>query len=282
VTEPTVAFVLGGGGHRGAFEVGMLKALAERAIAPDVILGTSIGAVNGATIARDPSIEGVARLERAWVNVNFNDVFPGGLWSRARSALRQRTYLHANDDFRAWLTGILGDGTFGELTVPFQCVAACIEDASERWFSSGSLVDAVLASSAVPGLLPPVEIDGKHFVDGGVVNSIPISRAYELGATTIYVLHVGHVDDTLEVPTAPWDVAVVAFEIARRHRFATDLASVPDGTTVHVLPTWAPKGRYNDASKLKYSDLKESSSQIASAYSATAAYLTGPDHQPSR
>lgn len=281
MTTPSIAFVLGGGGHRGAFEVGMLKALAESGIQPDVILGTSIGAVNGATVAANPTIGGIGDLERAWRNVDFSDVFPGGLWSRARSALRQRTHLHANDDFRAWLMRLVGDAGFDDLTVPFQCVAACIEDASEHWFSSGSLIDAILASTAVPGLLPPVEIQGKHYIDGGVVNSIPISRAYDLGATTIYVLHVGHIDDALEVPTAPWDVAVVAFEIARRHRFASDVASVPDGTTVHVLPTGAPDGRYNDVAKLKYADLKESSNQIESAYRATIAYLGGPDHEPS-
>jgi len=273
MSGPEIAFVLGGGGHRGSYEVGMLKALSEHGIRPDVILGTSIGAVNGAMLAHDPTPAGVAALERVWRDVDFSDVFPGGLWNRALSLVRQRTYLHDNEAFRAWLEGLLGTGTVEELDVPFQCVAACIEDAAERWFTGGSLVDAILASSAVPGLLPPVEIDGKHYVDGGVVNSIPISRAYELGARTVFVMHVGHVDDALEVPAAPWDVAVVAFEIARRHRFTSDLASVPAGTTVHVLPTGAGPGRYNDRSKLKYSNLSDAAEQIESAYAATSAYL---------
>jgi len=273
VSVPEVAFVLGGGGHRGAYEVGMIKALGEHGIRPDVILGTSIGAVNGAVLATDPTPGGIARLERVWRDVDFSDVFPGGLWNRARSVVRQRTYLHDNTAFRAWLRELVGDGDFDDLSVPFQCVAACIEDASERWFSAGSLVDAILASSAVPGLLPPVEIEGKHYVDGGVVNSIPISRAYDLGARRVYVMHVGHVDDALEVPTAPWDVAVVAFEIARRHRFATDLESVPAGTEVHVLPTGAAPGRYNDRSKLKYANLADAASQIESAYAAASRYL---------
>ena len=180
----------------------------------------------------------------------------------------------------AWLESLLGDDAFDDLAVPFQCVAACIEDAAEQWFATGSLIDAILASSAVPGLLPPVEISGRHFVDGGVVNSIPVSRAYELGAKTIYVMHVGHVDDALEVPSAPWDVAVVAFEIARRHRFASDLASVPDDTTVHVLPTGAEEGRYNDPAKLKYGKLSEAGQQIDSAHKATLAYLAELDHTP--
>ncbi|MFV9672990.1 MAG: patatin-like phospholipase family protein [Acidimicrobiia bacterium] len=280
MTSPEVAFVLGGGGHRGAYEVGMLKALTEQGIRPDVVLGTSIGAVNGAVIARTPNTDGVAMLERTWIDLNFADVFPGSLWNRAMSAVRQRTYLHANDQLREWLESLVDDDAFDDLAVAFQCVAACIEDAAEQWFDSGSLIDAILASSAVPGLLPPVEIAGKHFVDGGVVNSIPVSRAYELGAKTIYVMHVGHVDDALEVPSAPWDVAVVAFEIARRHRFASDVASVPEGTTVHVLPTGAERGRYNDPSKLQYGKLSEAREQIDSAHKATLVYLTGPDHSP--
>lgn len=278
MTPPEVAFVLGGGGHRGAYEVGMLKALTERGVRPDIVLGTSIGAVNGAAIARNPGTDGAALLEQAWLDLNFGDVFPGSLWSRARSAVRQRTYLHANDQLREWLGSLLDDDAFDDLVVPFQCVAACIEDAAEQWFTSGSLIDAILASSAVPGLLPPVEIAGEHFVDGGVVNSIPVSRAYELGAKTVYVMHVGHVDDALEVPSAPWDVAVVAFEIARRHRFASDLASVPDGTTVHVLPTGAEKGRYNDPSKLNYGKLSAARQQIDSAHKTTLAYLDGLVH----
>ena len=84
--------------------------------------------------------------------------------------------------------------------MPFGCVAACVETASERWFSDGPLVDAVLASCAVPGLLPPVRIGDEHFLDGGIVNSIPVGRAIALGARRIYVMHVGRVDRPLSVP----------------------------------------------------------------------------------
>ena len=126
--------------------------------------------------------------------------------------------------------------TFAELEIPFQCVAASIERAAEHWFSDGDLIDAVLASCAVPGLLPPVEIDGEHYLDGGLVHSIPVGRAVALGADTIYVLHVGRIDRPLRPPDKPWEVAQVAFEIARRHRFAADLAALPPDVTLHVLP----------------------------------------------
>lgn len=267
------AFVLGGGGHRGAYEVGMLKALVEHGVEPDLIVGTSIGAINGALFASSPNEHGVAVLERAWRNLEFRDLFPGSLWNRARAAVQQRTYLHTNDHLRSWLTDRLEPTDIEDLAVSFQCVAARIEDASEHWFTSGALVDALLASSAVPGLLPPVVVDGMHYVDGGVVNSIPLSRALECGATAIFVLHVGHIDDELGVPTRPWDVGVVTFEIARRHRFASDLAAVPDGTPVHVLPTGAPAGKYNDTSKLRYGNLANADEQITSAFEATSMVL---------
>ena len=273
MSEATTAFVLGGGGHRGGYEVGMLQALTERGIVPDLILGTSIGAINGALYASSPDGAGVAALADAWKELEFTDLFPGNLWGRTKAAVQQRTYLHGNEHLHAWLEERLPVERIEDLPVGFECVAARIEDSSEHWFTDGPIVDALLASSAVPGLLPPVVVDGMHHIDGGVVNSIPLSRAYEHGATDIYVLHVGHIDDELEVPTRPWDVGVVAFEIARRHRFASDLASVPDGVSVHVLPTGAPRGRYNDAAKLRYGDLTGAADQIAAARRASLAYV---------
>lgn len=273
MSEGPTAFVLGGGGHRGAYEVGMLKALAHSGVEADIVVGTSIGAINGAMYAADPSVGGVDRLEQAWRDLDFDDLFPGGLWGRARTAIKERTYLHANDHLRSWLVEQLGHRAIEELPTAFQCVAARIEDSSEHWFSEGPLIDALLASSAVPGLLPPVDIGGMHYVDGGVVNSIPLSRALDLGATTVFVLHVGHIDDELTVPTKPWDVGVVAFEIARRHRFASDLARLPDGVAVHVLPTGAAVGRYNDPAKLRYDNLNDANGQMATAFAASRGYL---------
>ena len=85
-----------------------------------------------------------------------------------------------------------------------------------------------MASAAVPGLLPPAEVDGEHFLDGGIVNSIPLGRAIALGADRVFVLQVGRIDRPLKPPQRPWEVARVSFEIARRHRFARELAEVPD------------------------------------------------------
>ena len=271
-----MGFALGGGGHHGAFEVGMLQALLEAGITPDLVVGTSVGALNGAAIAARPSLETVERLREIWLGLDDDRIFGGSIFAGAANLVRSRTHMHSNKSLRTMLENLLPAKTFAELAVPFQCVAASIERAAEHWFSEGPLVEAILASAAVPGVLPPVLIGGEHFVDGGIVNSIPISRAVELGATEIYVLHVGRIERPLTPPTTPLQVALVAFEIARRHRFARDLASLPDGVVAHVLPTGEPK-RVTRAqlSELNYRDFKAVARRIDGAHRATASFLEG-------
>jgi len=271
-----IAFVLGGGGHLGAHEVGMLRALLERGIVPDLVVGTSIGAINGAAVAAEPTLAAAERLAEMWTSFERSDVFGGSLLGRLGTLARTRTHFHDNDGLRRLLTGALPVTRFEQLAVRFECVAASIEGASERWFTEGPLVDAVLASSAVPGILPPVEIGGEHFLDGGIVNSIPVGRAVAQSARTIYVMHVGRVDRPLEPPRWPWEVGLVAFEIARRHRFKGDLAALPPDLDVHVLPTGQrTPPRYTDLSQFRYRDTSRIGDHIAQAHAASCAYLDG-------
>lgn len=272
---PEVAFVLGGGGVLGAHEVGMLQALLAAGIFPDLVVGTSVGAINGAVIATDPTPKAVAHLVDLWVGIGERDVFGGSLLTRIGTIARTKTHLHSNDSLRELLLRYLPVPRIEDLTVPFQCVAASVERASAHWFTRGPLVEAVLASAAVPGLLPPVEIGGEHFLDGGLVNSIPVDRAVALGARTIYVLQVGRIEQPLEPPSRPWDVGLVAFEIARRHRFVEQMRALPDDVTVHVLPTGDPPR--NDFSQLRYRDFSRVAERIAQAYEASGAYLAELD-----
>jgi NTE family protein len=271
---PVTAFVLGGGGHLGAYQVGMLRALIERGVRPNVVVGTSVGAVNGAAIAADPSVKTVAALESVWLKMDSEPVFANSLFAGLARLARSRTHLQSLDPVRELLERTLPVRRFDELQVHFECAAACIERAAEHWFTTGSLIEAILASSAVPGVLPPVEIDGEHFVDGGIVNSIPVERAVQLGADVIYVMHVGRVDRKLEAPKNMVEVAMVAFEIARRHRFARDMANLPDGVVAHVLPTGESEPpRFSDLKQLRYRDFSAVAGRIAGAYGATIAYL---------
>jgi NTE family protein len=242
-----VAFVLGGGGLLGAHEVGMLAALAERGIKPDLVLGTSIGAVNGALYAAEPGAAGVERLRAAWRDSEV--LWTAGTLQRLTTLARTRTYLQPFGVVRDRLAAVLPVQRVEELELPFQCVAASIERAAEHWFTEGPLAEVVLASCAVPGVLPPVRVGDEHFIDGGIVNSIPVSRAVTLGARTIYVLQVGRLEQSLKPPRWPWEVGLVAFEVARRHRFTHDLQSLPEGVELHVLPTGGSAApAYNDLS----------------------------------
>jgi NTE family protein len=274
--RPQTAFVLGGGGVLGAHEVGMLRALADREIRPDLILGTSVGAINGAVFAGDPTPGGVERLTRLWADTRLSEITPGGVLRRVSTLARSGTHLESFEVARARLEEALPVKRIEDLALPYQCVAASIERAAEHWFTQGDLADAVLASCAVPGILPPVEIDDEHYIDGGIVNSIPVARAVGLGATTIYVLQVGRLEKPLQPPRWPWEVGLVAFEVARRHRFAYDLQSLPDGVELHVLPTGGSAApAYNDIpGQLRIRRaMRTVQQQIDSAYDATLAYL---------
>jgi NTE family protein len=250
----------------------MLRALVERGLRPDVVLGTSVGALNGALYAADPD-SAVERLTELWTDFASHSPFEGSLIEQVGTIARNWTHLHGNHRLRRLILRQLPVRTFEELQVPFACVAAGIEDAGAHWFDHGDLIGPLLATTAVPGLLPPVEIDGRHYLDGGLVDSIPVDRAVELGATCIMVMQVGRVEQRLVPPTRPWEVASVAFEIARRHRFNEVLAKLPPGVAVHVLPVGEDAAAPTGLAQLRYRSLDDVTDRIEATYRASAAYL---------
>ena len=271
MTDGPVGFVFGGGGVLGAYEVGMVGALLQHGVRPDLVVGTSIGAFNGAAVAASPEPAVAERLAELWSSPAARTAYGDSL-PRQLTRFARRTHLHSPAPLRRLLEAAIGTATtFEELAVPFQCCAASIERAAEHWFSSGPLVDAVLASSAVPGLLPPVHLGHEHFIDGGIVNSVPVGRAVALGARTVYVMQVGRIERPLRPPRRPWEVAQVAFEVARRHRFAREVSEAPPDVTVHVLPTGG--GSPKDDSPLSYRKVALARGRIDRAYRATADYL---------
>jgi NTE family protein len=269
-TSSKIALVLGGGGVLGATQVGMLRALLEAGVRPDLILGTSVGAVNGAVFAADPSEAGVQKLTDLWRSMSESGIFSDTVVARATTLARHRTHLYSPAPFVRQLEEHL-PARFEDLQIPFQCVAASIERAGAHWFTTGRLAEAVLASSSVPGLLPPAEIGGEHFLDGGLVHSIPVGRALALGASEIYVLHVGRIEQPLVPPRSLWDVCLVSFELARRHRFMEEMAELPDTVRAHVLPS----GEENmPLISMRYRGPARVTSRIERGYAASAAYLS--------
>ncbi|QKJ20996.1 patatin-like phospholipase family protein [Microbacterium hominis] len=252
----------------------MLRALLERGIHPDLVVGTSIGAINGAMVAHDPTPEVIEPLTRAWASPEASAVYGDGFMTQAGRFIRTKTHLNSPEPLRRLLERQLGEeASFEALAVPLKVVAASIERAAEHVFEAGPLVPAILASASVPGLLPATEIDGEHYLDGGIVNSIPISHAVDAGIRTIYVLQVGRIEQSLVAPRTPIETAKVAFEIARRHRYAHDLATLPDGVRLHVLPSGGELE--GDDSLMSYRRMTTVQRRIDRAYEASAAYLEG-------
>lgn len=264
------AFVLGGGGVLGSAQVGMLAALLEHDIRPDLVVGASVGAVNGAMIAADPSSESVRTLYELWTSLSEAGVFADSVVYQAARLAKHRTHLQSAEPLRRLIQQRLPVALIEDLPVQFECVAASIEKSAAHWFSEGPIADAVVASCAVPGLFPAARVGEEHFFDGGLVHSIPVGRAVELGAQRVFVLHVGRIEQPLRAPRWPWEVAVVAFEIARRHRFVEEMRRLPDGVEVHVLPTGSSR---TPSVNIRYRDTRRVVSRIDSAREACTAYL---------
>ena len=249
----------------------MLRALFECGVRPDLVLGTSIGALNGLVVATDPTREVIDRLRELWQEIGEgNEVYSDRAWRQLQRAVRTGTHLYSATPLRHRLEQEFGDLTFADLDVEFQCCAASIERAAEHWFTEGPVVPAVLASAAVPGLLPPARVGEEHYLDGGIVNSIPVGRAVQLGAERVFVLQVGRVDRPLKAPRKPWEVARVSFEIARRHRFVREMAELPEGVQAHVLPAG---GSEKDDSPTAFRNTALVAGRIETAYEQSLAYL---------
>jgi NTE family protein len=266
--ERPVGFVLSGGGNLGALQIGMMRALLEHDIRPDLIVGCSVGAINGAALAEDPTLAGALRLERLWRALDGKELMPAGWLPNTVAIARRGEAIHENHGLRRHLEQSLTARTFEELTLPFQCVATDVVSVREVWFRSGPLIEPILASAALPAVYPAVEIDGVRYLDGGIVDDVPMSRAVELGARTLYVLQVGLFSRPRPDPKRPLDVAVQAYWIARHHRFKRELAAMPPDIELHLLPT-------GQTPSMRYNDFTRTSELISLAYEASSAYLAG-------
>jgi NTE family protein len=230
-----VAFVLSGGGNHGSAQVGMLRALIERGIFPDVVIGTSAGALNGSGVAANPTLSGVDHLAGIWSSLRTEHIFPGGRLGRAWSLLSGGDHLYSNQGLAGLIDRMSPAAWFDELVVPLRVVTTDLATGEEVVIASGPLKPALLASAALPGSFPPVTHDHRTLVDGGVVDNVPLSHALAGPVDRVYVLNVsGGVADS---PVRnPLDVVLRAFAIARNLRFERELAAAPPSIEVVVLP----------------------------------------------
>lgn len=266
---PVTAFVLSGGGVLGAIQAGQLQALARAGIDPDVLVGTSVGALNGAFAACKPGTESADELADIWMNVRTEDIFPGSRFSRAWHIVARGDHIYPNEGLRR-LIERLPVRTFEETAIPLHVTATNLRTGAEHWFTEGPLMRAILASTALPGIFPPIQVDDELYVDGGVVNNAPLSRAIELGARKIYLLTCGLRKSQSQPIRRPLDVLVQAFTHARGVRLDLDLSHFAAEVDIIVMPAV-------DSSNIRYNDLSQTKRLIEDARAISEQFLASAD-----
>jgi NTE family protein len=185
-----VAFVFSGGSSLGALHPGMLRAVHEAGIEPDFLVGTSVGALNAAFIANGFTASRVSELAAIWAAIRTKDVFPGlGLWSSLRAIAGSGTL--ASPSGLKKIIDRYVPATHAELAIPTAVIASDLATGSAVAFKDGDLREQVLASTAIPGIFPPVTVQGQTFIDGGVSAHVPLLPARDLGAKTMVVFDTG-------------------------------------------------------------------------------------------
>ncbi len=229
------AFVLGGGGNRGAVQVGMLRALAERGIKPDLLVGTSIGAINAAAYAGAPTLEGAYLAADIWRRIGTDDIFPRSRFHGSWRFLERREAIFSIEGLRRVVGGFLRFERIEDSPVPLVFVASRLEDGAEEWIVDGPALEAVLASAALPGFYPVMELGGSHYFDGGVLDNVAISAGLAAGARRVFVLLCGPVTTPAPPFARPYEALFAAFTMALGARLRRDLALVPPDVDVVVF-----------------------------------------------
>ncbi|MGP0052368.1 MAG: patatin-like phospholipase family protein [Solirubrobacteraceae bacterium] len=276
--EPLIAFVLAGGASLGAMQAGMLRALYERGISPDLIVGTSAGALNAAFIASRPQTVATAReLAAVWSGLRREDVFPLSPRMVIGGLTKHRAYLVPDTGLRRLAARHLQIERLEHAAIPLHLVAFDLLSGTEVRLSTGPAVPAVLAAAAIPGVLPPVAIGEELLVDGGVVDNTPISQAIALGATRIYVLCTDDLQaDGLPVaPRGALDSAVHAFSLLVSTRLRVDLERYASTAELIVLPGANPD-------HVQPTDFEHSVRLIGQAHQAAHAALDAATTSASR
>ncbi|MEZ5115575.1 MAG: patatin-like phospholipase family protein [Candidatus Nanopelagicales bacterium] len=236
-----LAYVLGGGASYGAVQVGMLQALAETDLRPDLVVGTSVGSLNGAVLAEEPHSAG-HRLPYLWSGLNRDTVFPTKVRD-AYATVRGRPYLVDPGPLTSLLVGSLQARTFADLDVPLVAVTADLDTGTVVPVDRGDLATALLASAAIPGVFPWVERDGRRLVDGGVLANVPVSVALDRGARSVVVLDCGFVVSQPRRTDTFLGVLLQTAAVMTAHQVRYDLRRAADaGVPVLYLPGPWPIG----------------------------------------
>jgi NTE family protein len=244
----------------------MLRALAEQRVTADLVVGSSVGALNGAVVALDPA--GAAdRLAHAWAHMTRDMVFPGGPLAQARTLRRTRTHLFPSSGLAAVITRFLGaDTTFADLALPFGAVTTDLATAAPHLITTGPLLPALLASAAIPAIYPPVDYDGRRLCDGGVAANVPMRQALALGARSLVVLDTAFPSHLPPPPQTAADAVFYTVFVTMRTQAILDAPVAAADAPVLYLP--GPSLR-----RISPLDFTHTDALIKEAYSAARLFL---------
>jgi NTE family protein len=232
------AFVFSGGGSLGAIQVGMLRVLLSYGLRPDFVVGASVGAINATYFAGAPTAECVSRLERIWSGLRRADIFPFTLAS-ALGLIKRRGYIVDPSKLRRVIETNLPCSLLEHTQIPIHIMATTQQGIGIR-LSSGPAVDAILASTAIPGVFPAVNINGEALMDGAVAANTPVRLATELGASRIIILPTGYACALKEPPTSTIGRALHAITLMIAWQLIYELERMPENIQVHLVPTLCP------------------------------------------
>jgi len=235
----TVAFVLSGGASLGAVEVGMLKALGRRGITPDLIIGTSVGAVNGAWLAGHPT-DDTTELEAVWGAIRRSTVFPADPVLGFFAFAGRRAGLVSQRGLRSLVQHHLTFERIEDAPIPLHLVAVEVLTGRDVLLSSGPALESVLASAAIPAVFAPVVINGVPYMDGGVVANTPIAHAVALGADVIWVLCAGYACALTKPPKSALAIGLHALSLLLHQQVISDVERFESSVDLRVLPPLCP------------------------------------------
>lgn len=235
------AFVFAGGGSLGAVQVGMLKALTAHGVTADMVVGSSVGSINGAYYAGRPDSAGVAELERLWRGLSRNDIFPLSIGSLARFLWR-RDFLISHDALKGLIERNLPYRTLGEAKVPIHIVTTDFLSGSTVVLSSGPAVSAIVASCAIPAAFAAVEHERRYLVDGGIASNTPVKVAVDKGATRLIVLPTGFACALRRPPPGAMASALHGLTLLIAGQLVTELETLEASIEFHVVPSLCPIG----------------------------------------
>jgi len=233
------AFVFAGGGSFGAIQVGMMHSLAAHGISADMVVGSSVGALNGAYYAGDPTLKGVLQLETIWRGLQRHDVFPV-TWRTLLAFLWRRDFLIPHDGIQKLIDDHLPYRNLQDAKLPVHIVTTDIVSGDSIVLSEGSAAQAIIASTAIPGAFAPIRYKELYLADGAISSNTPIRVAVAKGARRLIILPTGYACSTNKPPVGAVANALHALTLLIARQLVGELEDLAPGIEYCVVPPLCP------------------------------------------